>query len=208
MRKFVLGILVVGMLAGTANAAHMDLVFADGSTEVTLAPSDTIEIDVLFSMNAGDTLAGITFALEVGAGLDLVGTSIYPPEWVNGSNQFEHWVNVSLTGPPIEPGWGAEEPMIGDIVLHQNDITGDYEIYIDFDYPVTVSKADASAYTLVAPGTYEGYVGYYGIGSGAPYYTDTFGGIHEAFPLIVHCVPEPGTLSLLALGGLALIRRR
>ena len=208
--KKMLMVLGVGILASTASAAHLDLVFADGSTEVTLAPSETVEIDILFSMNAGDTLAGIGFVLDLGAGLDLMPeyNSIYPEGWVNASNQFEDVVNVSLSGPPIEPGWGADEPKIGDIVLHQNDLLGDYELVINFDYPVNVTKADASGYTLVAPGSYEAYVGYYGIGGGSPGYTDGFAGVAPRVPLIVHCVPEPGSLSLLALGGLALIRRR
>ena len=211
MKKYVVALMAVGLLTTAANGAMLNLSFPGGLTEWTLATSESVEVEVWFQMNTGDSLAGVGFRNDSAPGLDQIGATPVQTAWTNSSTpgilgtpqQF-----VGFGGTPYNgPDTGV---LLGSVTIHQIQGTGpiDYDITIDLDNPVSVQNAAGGGYTLVAPGAYTGYAGYYGIGTGSPGYVDGFGGVAPANPLILHHIPEPGSLALLALGGIAMLRRR
>lgn len=86
MKKGLLGILAVGIMSSAANAGVLSLRFAGGATEVTLAQSQSVTVEVLFAMNATDKKAnkvtGIDARFDVGP---LAGSGAYV---VDGSTKM------------------------------------------------------------------------------------------------------------------------
>ena len=215
--KRVVAVVLVGMFAATAGAAELNLLFADGSKEVTLQPSETVEVDVWFEMNAGDTLAAIGYRHDAAPGLFNVPAAVPGPiGWATGSTagilgtpaEFVGFSGPALAGPTANP----PGVLVGSYTIHQlpdPPPPADYLITVDVDVPMNIQKGDGSQYTLLCMGSgYQGYAGYFAIGSGSPGDTDGFACPSPADPLIVHCIPEPASLALLALGGIAALRRR
>ena len=214
MKKLLLVLLVSGMLATTANAAQLYMQFAGGQTEITVNPSDEIVVEIWFgNMQTSDTLSTVFHGNASAPGLDQIASVALLTNWsagggntVLGTNQFA----VAADNPLEDSVSGPGAYHVGNQIIHQNDLLGDYEIMFGAAGPLAKVK-DASGADYKYWGSDGGWAGYYSYGTGAPYYAGnpkTGDPVQLADPLIVHCVPEPGSLSLLALGGLALIRRR
>jgi hypothetical protein len=222
--KKVVALLVVGMLASTAGAAELYMTFPGGATEWTLAPSETVDIEIHMQLNADDTFSTLYFG-----NMPLIEPAEAPPGYI-GLEQTavvsatEGWPATGADGPlgdgltqwacAAQPGYVIDTPgdyLIGYQTIHQLPGFGpwDYELMFSFDPPIGVKKGDGSDFTLLCDtSSYAGYAGYYFIGLGSPGYVDGFGCTSPANPLILHHIPEPASLSLLVLGGLALLRRR
>ena len=221
MKKFVLMMAIVGLLAGSASAAQLWMSFpgsggdpAQAAMEYTLATSETVDIDVYFQMNAGDTLSTLAFANELATGLDMTASQTPLAGWQDTSSYGIVGQGATQVAWSSLPGSHLVGPsasvLIGTYTIHQLAGTGnvDYDIAFNLQVPLLVWDVNAAAYTLLPTGNaYTTYAGYYHIGPGSPGYTTAFGpDPREA--LVLHHIPEPGSLALLALGGLALLRRR
>jgi len=224
MKKVVLAALVVAMVASASNAAILSMRWAGTSEKtITLAPSDTAVLEVVFTMQAFDKKAsgailtdmenrfngipgdpkaivtGITTALSGGSTAASTGVGGPLEQFFMGLNgviinangtQFSTVVAAitihcaGATGGPVAIAFNGTAPLPG---VHNGatDWTNDYPV------APTVSK-------------------HFTMGTGAPGSYDQYGVLvpGSADPLYLIQTPEPAALALLALGGLALLRRK
>ena len=193
MRKFAT-VLLVAAFATTAYGANLSMDFGPGTTgtvvgdTVTLGPTDFAEIQIWIN--------GLTNGMAYFAfGMDIVPPLGEPPDFT-----FEGMAPGPLTGgyfyyantfPQLVDGmaypyiYGTQPPfLVATMLIHCTGVVSDHTIYTD----------DASGMGLAAFINQSTGVDYVGVN----------------FDSAVHVVqiPEPASLALLALGGLALIRRR
>jgi hypothetical protein len=236
----------MGLMAAAANAGTLSMRFAGDGNEVTMAPSDTVTIEIVFEMSATQDgpktpsrLTGMDLRFEVGAivpgvGQDYVandsglnkfvvtGSSADQSGWNNNSDPNGSFFNLggffySVTDPSNTGILGTTlgPQVIGTITIHKAG-PGPWpaaDLGVVFRnggalpglYNIGANWGNRFGYTTeVARNQFLTGQGSSGDGNPAlPYHG------YETFePLIIHCVPEPGSLALLALGGFAALRRR
>jgi len=243
MKRVLVAVLAVGMVASAADAAELSMRWASAPTsqKFSMATSDTQDIEVVVNLQAGEILSALGFGLE-----DTLGTD-----------------NLSVTGAsaasPDGLFWRANNTTTGDfgtgnafVVLEADTqvanlsgpgtfVLGSYTIHLDnsalvldeieivfnitepnnqlelYGAPIALPFLDETGHDFAWDArfnntTFPGYVAFGDWGSpgwsvvtgkGNP----VPGAGQERNPLIV-TIPEPATLGLLAVGGVALIRRR
>ena len=210
MKKVALAVLVAGFVASGASAGTLWMQFAGGLTEITLHPSETADVEIYFDLSPTDPgVAGLATPFEalITDGLDVTDIIPKPPGW-GSSSTLGPWGNgayVNVGGDPLE------EPsnLLADVIIHQNWLNVGETFELKFLYTglyPSITKPNGQPYAL-DPRYSASYSGYYTFGAGAPHVTAKKWEV-LADPLIVHCVPEPGALALLVLGGLVGLRRR
>ncbi len=218
MKKYVFVLVMVLSISTSVNAAYLSIGFADtsGNTRLTW-PGEVIDINVYVTMGAysSDVISGVAFSNTAVTGLSQVGIGSEPvlPLWIAGgvngpfgSNQFavgaSNAVTDSVTAAP------GTRILIG-VQKVEVDFwaAGEYELEITFGtHAPTNIGSDTGLLTYNQ--AYGDYAGYWAFGTGDPGKSDGPAPTHRpADPLIVY-MPEPASLALLAIGGLALIRRR
>jgi hypothetical protein len=213
MKRFGIAGLCVLLLAGMANAAMIDMLWAEtGTREITLAPCEYATIDVWVTLDPGETMMAVAWFLL--ADENGVTTPVPDPldfEVVEYSDHLPGWDYDRSVNPPLP-------------IANINTATG--------EFPVGTWKGlsenimDTTMVGITEPGEYliANYVIhcvgpsedviyfnpdslYKPILTGVDWqdYYPTIGD-----PLILHQIPEPGTMGLLALGsiGLVALRRR
>ena len=211
MKKVLLMALVVGMVTTTVSADRLSMEFRGEGKEVTMAPSDYVTIDIWLTpgpLNGSQYIDNVAFAFETAGDADpseftVVEISTYygwtyilAPEDVPTHFGFFADFYVSAGGDDVHKVVGEPIHLL-DIRLHKDFfLDNDVEIWFrEGSEPTTPWLADGGS--AILPGTETW---------GDNFYEVDQGGIND--PLIVHNIPEPATLALLALGGLALLRRR
>jgi hypothetical protein len=245
MKKGLLGILAVGMMATAADAATLSMRFVGGGNEATMGVSDSATIEVLITMGVNDgpkspsRLTGADLRFDVGSTADAgFGPYVVADSGNGGNGKF------SVTGATAFPGWstaatsGVGGPFNGDFFLSGGDPAGvagptgtapgsfvilTFTIHKDFfaEGDTYIVFRNGAALPALSNGGaawtnrfgYDTEVarnqflqGQGSSGDAGPQYA--YHGYETFEPLIIHNIPEPSALALLALGGFAALRRR
>jgi hypothetical protein len=228
--KKLLVILFVGVFAASANAATLSMLFDDGPVdqgpypkeEITLSPSETAVLSIYIDLKANDPgFSGLAGQFEDAPGLAAVGEAAAPANWNAdsalgplGVGVGKYVANYFTTDAVVDALRGPGQFLVAEIVIHQLNEPlppQDYEI-VFYHNPAAFSwdltNEIGSSFTFHPKFEGNSYSGYYTYGKGAPDAGALMTGYTYRDPLIVHCIPEPGSMALLVLGGLAALRRR
>jgi len=224
MKKGLFTILAAGMLASAANAIVIDLQnAADGSAKITLSPTADGNVNLVIITNTLDTF-NVSF---VNAFLDssnddadVVGLTEGQPGWDKNDGSGNSAYDRSAFKLPAEldeaggneyglvtgdqdfgdalPNDGAAH-IIDILTLHSDNVSGSTTVTFETGRLQAFANADQG---------FEDWIIFPGLPPGLPgvLYPGDKDGTNSPFE--INYVPEPASLGLLALGGLAAIRRR
>lgn len=233
--KKLLAVALVAAFATTASAAQLSLRFTgndtgggftDNTAEVT-SVGGTVSVDIVYSLDA-------TEAAGFGVGTVIFNMTTVPEDSAGGvqGDLVENASLVASAATPVAAGWqslsvagtvgglanqvslsgepgngieAAGEFVLGSFQISANAL-GTHEIYINRAASLLVLGAGANAANFGAYANVPNSDNYneYNIGNG-------FAGRNngsQAAPMVLNVTPEPAALALLALGGIAVLRRR
>ena len=212
-----LGVLV--LVCAPAGGAIQWMQFEGGLSEVTLAPSDFINVEIWLDLLPGEEVTGLFYRNAWAEDVYQTDLSGRAP-WQLGADIVHgrlgdptQWVHFFTANPVVGPG----SFLIGTQTLHLgqwNPVPPNppyYEVMFDGDPTVSSGLLDDNLLPIPfdPPAVDLGYSGYYTWGQGASAISgkSAFGDYDlPADPLLIH-IPEPAALTLLALGALAILRR-
>jgi len=230
MKKVLGAMLAVALTAGAANAARLGIEWNPATSadaqNATVGVGGVAQADIVVDLIAGDdstSTAAFEFEMPTpGAGLALTGDiATALTGWGTTANagpigQLGSQVAAAATLPAQDSVSGP-----GRFVLATFDIAVNSEPAANTQFDIVMSTAGAGIVWLNAsggaPGTYDhryagpgasggiDYSGYYAYGIGSPLVGGKSG--QPRNPLFL-TTPEPASLALLAIGGIALLRRR
>lgn len=237
MKKVLGALLAVGLAAGTASAAQIgiewnpatiaaDLDSAGTNQSVKLGVGSTATIDMVASIIAGDTLSTVSFEFSGIAGdpLSLTGATNGTPT----ASDFATTAGAGALGAVgVQIASASANPLANSLSGPGSFVLGNYDLSVDNDGGtsgnsaldifiaapqadvnnplVTVLNMNGGSY-IYGPNLAGATPGFFDYGIGSPAITNALGN-QAANPLQL-TTPEPSSLALLAIGGIALLRRR
>ena len=219
MSKVLLGVALFGLVASGAKAALLELQADDGGGTITLAPGDSDDMSIMLTIRDIDT--GFAFAnvflddddnlsngeVDVTVMTNGIGT-IYDQRAFSlpadiSFNLNNEYALVMGSGPDGqgETNWGPGTYLMQTLTLTHNGASESGGV------PVTFEKGARAPQIITALPDFIIYEWSLGLDNVMPNFSDPgVGG--EGNPFNINFIPEPASLTLVALGGLALLRRR
>ena len=222
MKKTIIALVCVGLLAGAANASDIRIFLGDAADAVTpdTTPEFTcddspVTLYIWADVVDGDKWIGISMNVDIEGCATLIETSEFYdrmilgalPSWNPGSDFSFVGDNYAAVAAITEQGLGGplDVPdidagargyyLIGELAVECCDPCEAAELYL------TVGASGIARQGAV-PGEDDIYFGW----GDDPVASDV-AGVRSALPEAIVCIPEPASLMLLALAGLALRRR-
>jgi len=191
MKKLLVLLVVLGFVTASSASvvgAVIDLQVAGGAKEITIGPSDTINLEIIFTGSATENLfnLGVVFTGIQGATLGDLNTGlVYNSMFDPTMKEIKPGIinipaNITLGFGPV--GTGAPLVVVSGITLHCDLAPNMFTIkLVDYVAGAPVIVVDSTGTELA-----------HSFGSG----------------VLVHQTPEPMTMMLLGLGSLFLVRRK
>ena len=223
----------IALIASSASAATLSMRFADGGNEITMGPSDTAIVEIVWTMRSTDSsksrLTGLDLRFAVaGQPAKYVAESttavcpvcvgwetwILPPALLDDEFFYSSGDPNGSTGPS---GTSTEQPgiVVGSFVIRKIDFAaGDSALVFrheDRNDFLPAAYNAALLWTLRFQSEPIG-INQYDLGEGNPGDAgpqwDPYHGYETYAPLIIHNVPEASAVGLLGLGAVLTRRRR
>jgi hypothetical protein len=231
MKKFLTVVALVGLVASSASAIEVSLTpnWEDTGSKLDLVLSQTGVVSVYLNIGADDGNVSFMNAffdaspLNDGAtaGYDVVGREFKMQRndgsgWFraipwDGDRNIEKYVLIAADDEPGNPGPGTNGPWTGhmdSIIIHGTEI-GDYDLYFENRFTVDPGHAARPPQLFDLQSNQKLYANNLDL-PGFMHFRNAWRDDAVGFdvPFVINVTPEPASLALLAIGGVALLRRR
>jgi hypothetical protein len=213
MKKGLFMVLAAGLLAGSVNAAQIDLQGTDGSNKVVVDGTGTLNVVIITAAVDATPVAFVNAFLDATNGNADVTNAVGGQNWTYDRTAFKYPAELDLAGGNEyglvsgDSDGGDELPLgsathiIDSLTLSSAETSGSTAVFFELGARQPQVFGPAPTYTpfTVAPFNFPpGFPGFLYVGD--PVSTNS--------PTEINYIPEPAALALLALGGLVAIRRR
>jgi len=213
MKKGLFTVLAAGLLAGTVNAAQIDLQATDGSSKATVDGTGTVNVVIITGAVDATPVAFVNAFLDASNGNADVTNAVGGQNWTYDRTAFKYPAELDAAGGneyglvsgdsdggdalPL----GSATHIIDTLSLSSTETSGSTQVNFELGarQPQVFGPAPTYVPFTVAPPNFPpNFPGFLYIGDGAS--------TNSSFE--INYIPEPAALALLALGGLVAIRRR
>ncbi len=219
MSKVLLCVALFGLVASGANAALLELQADDGGGTISLAPGDSADMSIILTIRDIDD--GFAFAVVfLNDDDNLSNGEVDMTAWTEGigttydhhllrlpadlsHDMYNEYALIMGSGPDGNgrTTWGPGIYLLETLTLTHNGASESGTV------PVTFEKGIRPPQIITALPDFIIYEWGLGLDNVMPNFSDPgVGG--EGNPFNINFIPEPASLTLVALGGLALLRRR